>query len=191
MHTALRSIVVKHLQNIFKDGNSVAITCIYLNYKEQNEQTVCNLIASLLKQIVQDRATISDNVRALYKHHRDRDTRPILDDIIEAMKSEIGLYSKVFIVVDALDECESQEVRTTLLKTLRSFATARNVPLMVTSRDLPSIAQEFEGTARLDIRARDQDLEKYLEGRIAAGPRHLKRLQENIVRKIIQNAAGM
>jgi hypothetical protein len=141
--------------------------------------------------MVQDQTTTSDNVKALYKHHRDRNTRPILNELTETLKLEIGMLSKVFIVVDALDECECQETRVNLLRTLRSFTSTGTVQLMVTSRELPSIAQEFQGIQRLDIRASDQDLEKYLEGRITSGPRHLKRLQENIVKQIIQNAAGM
>lgn len=51
----------------------------------------------------------SNNIDALYKHHRDRNTHPILDNLTETLKLEIGMYSKVFIVVDALDECECIE----------------------------------------------------------------------------------
>jgi hypothetical protein len=182
-----RSIVVKHLQTVFKDDDTVAITWIYLNYKEQNEQTVSNLIASLLKQVVEDQPTISNNVKALYEHHKNRDTRPILNELAEALKVEIRTYSKFFIIVDALDECEHHETRANLLRTLRS-STAK---LMVTSRDLTSIAQDFQKVARLNIRANDQDVRRYLEGRIATAPRHLERLQETIVSQMIQNVAGM
>jgi hypothetical protein len=182
-----RSIVVKHLQTVFKDDDTVAITFIYLNYKEQHEQTVPNLIASLLKQIVQDRPTISNNVKALYEHHRLRNTCPILEELTEALKLEFRTYSKVFVVVDALDECECHETRANLLKTLRSLT----AQLMVTSRDLPSIAQDFQRTPRRDIRASDQDVRSYLEGRIATAPRLLRGLQEIIVSQIVQNASGM
>jgi hypothetical protein len=49
-----RSIVVNHLQTLSEEDDSVATTFIYCNYKEQAEQTVSTL-ATLLKQIVQDR----------------------------------------------------------------------------------------------------------------------------------------
>lgn len=186
----IRSIVVEHLQKVFKDDNTVATTCIYLNYKEQNEQNVSNLIASLLKQMVQDCPAISKSVKALYVYHRNRNTHPTLIDLMETLKSEIGMYSKVFIVVDALDECECHETRANLVSKLRSLTSAGTVRI-VTSRDLPSIAQDFQGIKRLDIHPSHHDLTRYLEGRIAAGPRHLKRLQEIIVSRIIQSAAGM
>ena len=134
----IKSIVVYHLQKIFK-GDNVAVACIYCNYKEQIEQTVSNLVASLLKQIVQDRYGASDNVKSLYELHNHQSTRPTLDELTTALKSEIGAYSKVFIVIDALDEYpEDNGIRLNLLKALRSLVGTVN--LMVTSRDLSSIA---------------------------------------------------
>jgi hypothetical protein len=188
VHT--RSIVVNHLQTLFKDNN-VAIACIYCNYKEQTEQTASNLVASLLKQIMPDHFAISDNLKSLYNHHNDKCTSPTLDEFAKALKLEIGKYSKVFIVVDALDECrEDDGTRTNLLRVLQSLAGMVN--LMVTSRDLVSIAREFEETKRLNIRANNQDVQRYIEGRIARAPRrHLKVLQESIVRKMVENVRGM
>ena len=101
------------------------------------------------------------------------------------------MYSKVFIIVDALDECrEDDGTRANLLQALRSLAGTVN--LMVTSRDLVSIARDFQETKHLDICANDQDVRRYIEGRIARTPRrHLKALQESIVKKIVENARGM
>jgi len=186
----ISSIVVDHLRTFFQDPK-VAITCIYCNYKEQTTQTVSNLIASLLKQMVQDSSTLSEGVKEFYDHHQKRDTHPTLENFTEMLEEEIGMYSKVFIVVDALDECpESRGTRADLSKVLRSLP--RNVNLMVTSRDLSSIARSFHETKRLDIRADDQDVRKYLESRISSVPRrHLKALQDTIVNEIIKNVRGM
>jgi transposase len=163
---------------------------MYCNYKEQAEQTVSNLVASLLKQMVQNRSAISDDVKSFWEHHQRQNARPTLDQVADALKSEIKTYSKVFIVVDALDECrEDDATRAKLLKVLRSLG--GNVNLMVTSRDLPSIARDFEETKSLYIHAKDQDIRIYLEGRIAVAPRHLKRLQETIVNRIVKKASGM
>ena len=48
----LRSIVVEYLERSF-EKNNVAIAYIYCSYKEQEDQTTVNLIASLLQQLVQ------------------------------------------------------------------------------------------------------------------------------------------
>ena len=188
--TCPRSIVVDHLQTLFEEHDIVATAFIYCSYKEHAEQMVATLIASLLKQIVQGRGAITDHVQSFYERHQRRETRPTLSQLIGVLISEIQTYSKVFIVVDALDECrEDDATRAMLLEALRSLP--GQVNLLVTSRDLPSIARDFEGTKRLYIRAKDDDIRAYIEGRIAFGPRRLKVLQKVIVDKIVENAKGM
>src|SRR3984957_18446143 len=185
-----RSIVVNHLQTLSEENDLVATTFIYCNYKERAKQTVSNLVASLLRQIVQDRRAISDDVKSFFERHRRHTSPPTLDQLTNVLISEIQTHSKVFIVVDALDECrEDDATRARLLKVLRSLP--RQVNLMVTSRNLPSIGRHFEGAKRLHIRAKDDDMKIYIEGRIALGPQHLEILQELIVNKIVENAKGM
>jgi hypothetical protein len=180
---------VDYLQTLFEENDSVATAFIYCNYKEQAEHTVSILVASLLRQIVQDRRAISDGIKSFYQRHQRRGARPTLDQLTNILISEIQTYSKVFIVVDALDECrEDDATRATLLEVLWS---PRQVNLMVTSRDLPSISRDFEGTKHLHIHAQDDDIKSYIEGRIARGPQCLKRLQETIITKIVENTRGM
>jgi hypothetical protein len=184
-----RSIVVNHLKLFFKDEN-VAIVYIYCNYKERLAQTVTNLIASLLQQIVQDRSATPNLVESLYNLHNSQNTRPTLEEFLEVLNSELVTFFKIFIVIDAMDECpEDKETRANLMKALRSLAGTVN--LMVTSRYFPSLAQDFREMKRLDIRANDQDVKRYVEGRIALAPRHLRNLQETIVNKVVENVRGM
>jgi hypothetical protein len=188
LHT--RSIVVNHLQRHYKDSD-IAVMCIYCNYKEQSVQTVSNLVSSLLKQLFQDKNAPSDAMKFFCKYHQDRDTHPTLNEFLEALGSEIEMYSKVFIVVDALDECtEDYGTRANLLSALRTLPGTVN--LMFTSRDLLSISRQFQGTKRLNIRAHGEDLRKYVRGRIASLPRrHLIGLQEVIEDKVVKVAGGM
>lgn len=112
------------------------------------------------------------------------------------MQAEIRRYSKVFIVADALDECpEDNGTRGDLLTELRSLVAAVN--LLFTSRYLTSIERDFQGTKRLDIRANDDDIRRYIEVRIQREhrlARHVRAdptLQESIVNTIVGNAEGM
>jgi len=181
---------VDHLRTFFKTNENVVTLFIYCTYKEQAEQSVSNLAASMLKQIVQDRCAVSKDMKEFYDVHRFRAARPTLDQITDILISEIRTYSKVFIVVDALDECrEDDTTRAMLLDVLRSLP--GQVNLIVTSRNLPSIARDFEGAKRLHIRAKDDDIKIYIEARIALGPRHLRKLQDVIVNRIVENAKGM
>jgi hypothetical protein len=185
-----RSTVIDYLQTLFK-GENVAVLCIYCNYKEQTEQTASGLVASLLKQIVQDRGSVSDITKSFYGPFRFNSRRPSLDDFTNTLREEFQTFTKAFVVVDALDECSADDgTRAELLRRLRSLG--KNVNLMVTSRDLLTIAADFEGAQRLDIQAKDSDIRRYVECRLARSPRrHLKTLQETIASKIVENIRGM
>jgi ATP/maltotriose-dependent transcriptional regulator MalT len=181
---------VEHLETMFEDDDRVAVACIYCNYKEQAEQTVANLVASLLKQLIQGSHANFDKVHSLYARHRKRNSRPSLEELSRALESEIRTYSKVFVVVDALDECrEDDETRAKLQNLLQSLPS--NVNLMVTSRFLPLMAGNVPGAEILLIRATDEDVKTYIESRIALAPRHIKNLRETIVSKLIENFDGM
>lgn len=170
------------------------MTYIYCNYKQQTEQSVLNLITSLLKQLVQDDCAAYGDVKCLYDRHKVLGTRPTLDEFLHAFRLAAERYSKMFIVVDALDEC-SYGIRRRLLTALRTLTSTAN--LLVTSRDLSSIAEEFQGATRLDIYASDDDVRRYIERRIPHESRLAKHvegqpvLQEEIVRRILENVQGM
>ena len=89
-------------------------------------------------------------------------TRPNLDELREALRAEVGRYSKVFIIIDALDELVEQD-RGRLIKEVQSLA---NVGLLVTSRPLAVIEQILLGEMSIDIRAHEEDVRKYVKHRI-------------------------
>ncbi|KAI9878016.1 MAG: hypothetical protein M1830_002174, partial [Pleopsidium flavum] len=193
-----KQLVLGRLCLLFENEN-VAIACIYCNYKERTEQTASNLIASLLKQLVQDQSVtleLSNNVRSLYRQHINRNTRPTLGEFVNALQSEVRRYSKVFIIVDALDECpEDNGTRAHMLSELLSLASTVNV--MFTSRYLTSIERDFQGSKRLDILANDDDIRRYIEDRIQREHRLARHvgadrfLQETIVKTTVRNVRGM
>ena len=111
------------------------------------------------------------------------------------MKSEIGIYSRVFIVVDALDEC-LDSAREHFIKEFQSLA--RNVNLMVTTHPLPSIEDHFQGVSHLQIQAHSDDMRKYIiedripcKGRLARLVNNDRALQESIMIEVVTNASGM
>ncbi|KAI9768838.1 MAG: hypothetical protein M1840_004652 [Geoglossum simile] len=191
--TILASIVTNYLRTTFK-RHDIAIACIYYNYKDQNEQTDLNLIGSLLKQLVQGQSDISSNIKGLYNAHVNEQTPPTHAELTMALKSEIETFSKVFVVVDALDECLEGR-RANLVDMLLSLP--ETVKLMVTSRPLSTIEAGLEGMTRLDIRADDSDVRLYVEGRIPHEKRlarHVRKdptLGETLVGTIVNSARGM
>jgi AAA domain len=192
--TIIAAIVVDHLWKAFQKDN-IGIASVYCNYKARESQTTTDLVAAILKQLVQERPLFGGPVAALYEQHADRRTRPSLDELLTALNSVSNCYSKVYIVLDGLDECsDSDGTRSELLAKLRSLQIKTDISLMATSRFAPKVVQFFEGFSMLEIRASDADVKQFVAGQMNRLPHCVQRnidLQVEIQDRIVQAVDGM
>jgi hypothetical protein len=115
---------------------------------------------------------------------------------VKLLHSIIGLYSRAFIIIDALDECHvSNEGRNRLLSVVFSLQAQAQTNVFVTSRFIPEITSQFEGCIWKEIRAEDDDILKYINGRI---PQLLRSriskypdLQNSIRSEVVKAVDGM
>lgn len=114
-------------------------------------------------QIVQDISALPSDVKSLYIHHSAHCTRPTVDEIFKLLQSEVSRYTKTFIVVDALDECQGDQSREALLTTLQSLRPTVN--LMVTSRFFDTATYHFD--KELEINTSIADVQAYVRERIS------------------------
>ncbi|TVY13189.1 hypothetical protein LARI1_G009203 [Lachnellula arida] len=103
--TILTSIVVDELTARFANDPTIGITYIYCNFRRQDEQKIDGLLASLLKQLAESRLSLLVIMKELYNRHETKRTRPSLKEVSDALQAVTASYSRVFIIVDALDEC--------------------------------------------------------------------------------------
>lgn len=73
--TIITSIVVEHLWEI---GATTGVAYLYCNFRRQHEQKPEDLLASLLKQLVQQQASTPESVKSIYDSHKNKRTRPSL-----------------------------------------------------------------------------------------------------------------
>jgi hypothetical protein len=193
--TILTSIVVDDISRHFQDDTGVIIAYVYCNFKRQSEQTLEDLIASLLKQLAQGRPSLPQSIKSLYDHCKPTNTRPSVDDISKALQSVAAEYSRVFILVDALDECRINDgCQANLLSHIFELQTKCGANLFATSRFIPDITERFEGDLILEIRANELDVQRYVEGHVDELPRFVRRdpdLQREISSAIVQAIDGM
>lgn len=193
--TMITSIIVEHLQTKFRNDPNIAIAYLYCNFRRQQEQKPIDLLASLLKQLIQRRPSIPENVTSLYKHHYNERSRPSFNEISKVLHSIVTNYSRAFIIIDALDECHiSNRGRGILLSDVFNLQVKTGVNLFVTSRFIPEIMKEFERGTSLEIRASDKDVQKYLDANMSQLPSFVLRspdLQERIKTEIVKAVDGM
>jgi Cdc6-like AAA superfamily ATPase len=193
--TVITSIVVEYLSTKFQNDTTVGITYLYCNFQRQQDQKPEDLIASILKQLIQRQPSVPENIISLYKHNYDKRTRPSFDEISKALHSTVSNYSRAFIIIDALDECQvSDGGRKKFLSEMFNLQAKTGVNLFATSRFIPDIKKEFEGGVSLEIRASDGDVQKYLEGHISQLLPFVSQrpsLQKDIKDEIINAVQGM
>ncbi|KAI1377192.1 hypothetical protein F4677DRAFT_459094 [Hypoxylon crocopeplum] len=193
--TIIASIVIDSLSARFEDDSSVGIAYIYCNFRRQAEQTTEDLSMSLLKQLAQSRQSLPDAVKDLHNQHRRMETRPSANEISSALKLVASLYSRVFIVVDALDECQtSGGCRTKLLLEVFDLQKQDGTNILATSRFIPEILSEFTTSTSLEIRATKEDVRRYLKGHMEQLPPFVLRnskVIEDIINIISEAADGM
>ncbi|KAH6716575.1 hypothetical protein BKA61DRAFT_513501, partial [Leptodontidium sp. MPI-SDFR-AT-0119] len=193
--TILTSVVVEHLTTRFRNDKSVGIAYLYCNFRRQHEQKPEDLITSLLKQLLQKLSSIPDSVKILYNQHNDKQTRPSLDEMLKMLESAIAIFSRVYIIVDALDECQlSGGCRPRFLSSVLSLQARTGARLFATSRPIPDIEKTFKNCLSLEILASDEDIQTYLNGHMSQLPTFVlnkPKLQEEIVTEIVMAVKGM
>ena len=171
----------------------MVVVFIYCNYKTQ--YNVLQLLEALLKQLALHSLT-SDSIETLQKDKGLR-RRPSLNKLMSILEAEMKTHSRVFIVVDALDECFPEDVQSDLLEKLQSMTNVSSAKLMVTSRHIPLIEHAIRADIKLEIIALNSDIESLVEARISKN-NMLKRLttkppsiKEKVVETVVEKAQGM
>jgi Cdc6-like AAA superfamily ATPase len=195
--TMMVSIVVDHLFKKFRNDPGVGIAFLYCNFRQQQEQRLVDIFLSLLKQFAQRQPLLPECVTRLYKdHERDR-TRPSFGEISNTLYSVIANCSKAFIIIDALDEYSGTDrVLSRFMEELFGLQAKTGSSVFATSRPILGIPKAFErkGSSILEIRARDEDMRRYIDGhinQISTFVREAPGIERKIKSAIIKAADGM
>lgn len=185
-------MVIDHLRKHPADTN-FGVACAYFNYRDQEAQTPVNIVGALVRQLGESRAQLSPEIKRTYQHHHSRQTKPGREELIGLLKSEISYFSKVFLVFDALDESsDANGARSLVLSGLDNLGDVANI--FVTSRQIPSIKKPFSAALRLNIRAEDNDVRKYIGGQLESHETSIRltpALRQEIEDTVIEKVQGM
>ncbi|GAQ42481.1 serine/threonine-protein kinase chk2 [Aspergillus niger] len=191
----LWSIVVDTLEHKLASKNALC-TYIYCNYGRRNEQTPVALLSSLLLQVLRHSksGTVPSEISSLYNSHKKLGTRPTWKELFDIFTKMTLEYETTFIVIDALDEySESENDALWFLSTISSVGS--KVKIMCSSRFSTTFDAYFNSIEKVEISARDEDIELFLDSEIARLPtlsslsKHL-RAEPDLRRHIIVSITG-
>lgn len=158
--TILASLVIDHPQ-IQYQSEDVGVVYAFCNFSRREEQTPKNLLAALLRQTVHGKAQIDGHIKSLYELRHYGESPLSRETITQELESCISSYSRVFIVVDAVDELDTSRDGFLASLTALSAKHAGKMSIFITSRIIPEIAECLQGSVQLEIQASEVDISTF------------------------------
>ncbi|KAJ7591832.1 ankyrin repeat-containing domain protein [Mycena floridula] len=193
--TMLVSRVIDHLQKLTQGQPGVRVAYIFCDYRQSSTQGATDVIGSVLRQLLINSKEIPGSLHSIHDCYKAVPPQPrTLHDFTTALEPQIQLYSRVYLVIDALDE-SSPETRDILISTVHRLAELGRLHVLVTSRQ--TIGDEFANDSQIHIWANDGDIRRYITQRIRDGKELQKvvngdeTLQDEIINKVTEKADGM
>jgi hypothetical protein len=187
-----RAILINHIKTeLLPSSTTTGLAFVF--YDHQEKPTASDIIACLAKQLAAQSATVHPKLWDMYEDLGTVQQRPDAQQSESLIKSLCANFDRVFLVVDALDECTDRFERRLLITTLDALQSDK-VKTMVTSRlNLENIQHQLQDRPRIDIAASDADVREYLVYKLRSGLRRrlTSGLEEQVTQEIVSRAAGM
>ncbi|KAF5260565.1 hypothetical protein FOXYS1_8787 [Fusarium oxysporum] len=146
-------------------------------------------------QLSESQPSLFKPVDDLYNKRKASRTRPSLQELGRVLQEVAATYSRVYIVLDALDECETTDgTLPNFIQQVLDLQSATSTNILATSRYIPEIKEKFRKAVSLKIRASEPDVRRYLAGRMSQLPvfvQNKPELQEEIKTRILESVQGM
>ena len=196
MNLSCSSAVIDYLYSQFHQHPTIGIACLYADYKDQNSQTLVNILGTFLHQLLTTTTEpIPDKVLDELQDIKNRRGKLGTEDCLVLLKIRLHQLKCAFICIDAVDELEPK-VRRELLNILKELCT-ENIRLFLTGRQhIESDVQKcFQQKYRVIISASQQDIEVFLRKQIHDDPYAEdamdQALEKDIIDTIVKRSHGM
>ncbi|ETS82755.1 hypothetical protein PFICI_04631 [Pestalotiopsis fici W106-1] len=192
--TILASAIINDIGHRFSTDSNVALAHVYFSFSRHAEQTVELVLASLLTQLLRGQSFLPDHVRSISETHQKKGTHLTHSELLTSLSRVIPEYDRVFIVLDALDECTSQN-RVKFLSDMHDLQIKMNINILATSRPHEEIVYLLmdENTTIMPIVPCSEDMSIMLQSVIRTFDKEIydDEFREHVVSKIIKVADGM
>jgi Cdc6-like AAA superfamily ATPase len=183
--TVISAIVIDELRRRSR-SDTICVAFFYCNFREP--MTFHKVFCSLLRQLL---GKNTSELKTLYDKRGS--APPTIDELSNLLVTIVSQPSKVFIIIDALDEGVNSEGFDEFFETISSIQATHDLRLLVTSRENPDIAGRFHQSPCLRISAHEADIANFVKKRLS-GRRAFRGRQEvtlKIVSTITEAAQGM
>lgn len=186
-----RSNIIDGLQHRY--GKDCAVVYAYVDYKIAATQCVRNILPSLVKQLYRSLEPVPKELSTCLQELSEKVRSHQVDsqDYVNLIHRCAKHFSTVFILFDALDECDPG-ARWRLLTSIREIHRGgKNVKVLMTCRDHIRLEDLFIVDLSLEIKAHCSDLESYVRSKLDSCHISIAEgLRNEIVRQLLSKADG-
>lgn len=185
-----------------KVNSQLAVAYVFCTYRDPATHDPINILSTLAVQLAQQGEGAYGVLEAYYNDlHSDQSlpAKPTADALIGILNDICSTYSRVFLIIDGLDECGSQARAN--VRYLMKLARAQNheiINIALLSRDESFIRQQLEDSFHcIHLEAHTEDVQLYvaseLDRRIDAKELRLRdiTLKDHILTALVSGAKGM
>lgn len=198
--TVLSSIIISEVDRICRfDG--VAVTYFYFDFNDTEKQDANKMICSIIKQLVSQSTNKCIRLESLFSTCNDGARQPNSDDLMLVLEGTMKAFDKVYIILDALDECSDRHNLLEKIEKIQNWRLSQ-LHMLLTSRALTDIEEALE--PMIDVKSRiciqnaavNADIGVYVD-QMLQKDRHLKRwrnhkqAQKEIRKALKEKADGM
>jgi len=190
------SLVIDGLCDRAEEEN-IAVAGLYCDFLAQQDQTVNNVIGAILKQVIGRGEVTEDLRKAFQKAKMEFGGRgPQLQDLKGMLRTAIASIHKVFICVDALDECLPKYLPDLLMSLRDIVRESPTTKIFFTGRPhvWGDIQRYFSKAIVIPISPKTNDIRDYVEMRLDrdSEPEAMRNsLRADIVRVILEKISDM
>ncbi|KAK6850918.1 Pfs- NACHT and ankyrin domain protein [Apiospora arundinis] len=186
--STIAAAVIDHL-NAFEHK----VAFYYWSYIQQDPHPVDTFVRSILRQLVQGLDSFPSDLDVLYRQEKKKHPPKMAssDDFRNLFTKVLPETETLYIVVDALDECDRHYSE--LMRILREMQSKRDIRVLATSRPLQGISGLFEGYLELPAVAQNNDLGSYLKEKCPSSNifQESPHLWEKVMNVIIERVNGV
>ncbi|KAI0836696.1 ankyrin [Hypoxylon sp. FL0890] len=196
--TVMASTTIQYLREKVRESGASSLAFVYCDYRQRQDQKASVLLGNIWAQLFRQRGPSATEIEQLFGEIMARfDFTPTRTLITNMIREELtnGKLERIYIVVDALDECSDENERNGFIDSLRSLQPLVNV--LVTSRTTYLDNGEFSDVRSFRFIPTDEDMSTYVDARIRESKKmsgyvgRRPELSDDIRRIVVERANGM
>ncbi|EMD87232.1 hypothetical protein COCC4DRAFT_150871 [Bipolaris maydis ATCC 48331] len=170
--TLLSSTILEDVFRYCDEHPGYAVAYFYFDFNDIQKQNAERMLRSLVVQLLQKSVDIPSSLDALFSSHDNGKRPPALDSLLKVARDLIEHFPQVYIVLDALDECNQWSELMEMLETIASWEIP-NLHLIMTSRAEPDIKSTLtsfvdpQNSICLQSNIVDRDIQLYIRQRLS------------------------